>query len=154
MTVAAAAGVNGTVRPLSPGMGVASTVFSCKLSSTPRFLLPAFAACNTWLVDAHPRASAFSACLKLASIGLSSKLSGDARLLPVNLCCWQLLPVRLEERANILHLQDPSAHSERCSLRDSKAGSRCRLLVRSIPGVLHAGLNQKLRGRAHRGSSS
>ena len=46
MTVAGAAGVNGTVRLLSPGMGVASTVFSCKLSRTPRFRLPAFAACN------------------------------------------------------------------------------------------------------------
>ena len=47
MTVAAAAGVKGTARLLSPGMGVASTAFSCRLSRTPRFRLPPLAAC-TW----------------------------------------------------------------------------------------------------------
>ena len=47
MTVAAAAGVKGTMRVLSPGMGVASTAFSCRLSRTPRFCLPALAACTS-----------------------------------------------------------------------------------------------------------
>ena len=58
MTVAAAAGVNGTIGLLSPGMGVASTVFSCRLSRTPLFRLTAFASCTQRCANQVPPAAA------------------------------------------------------------------------------------------------